>query len=334
MSLKPSRTQQELLTLRSRERRLFLGGLCGTGVAAAFGLGGAVPRPLHAQAAPRGLSALPLRGELALVEGAGGNVVVLETAEGLVLVDSGAPGSAADLMRFLAERYPRKAVEVLFNTHWHLEHTGGNDALGAAGAAIVAHENTRLWMSTEFYVDWQDRTYLPRAAAALPTKTFFSSDPQPIELAVGGRRIAYGHLKQAHTDGDIYVRFPELNVIAAGGAVTAGEWPIPDYVTGGWIGGTIDAARKLIEMSDDQTLIVPQSGPPRSRADLEAQVEMLMAIRERIEELAVQGKSAAEMFEAGITRDYEHAWSGDARLFLENVYEGLWWGNRLRGIVA
>src|SRR5690606_37753181 len=157
MSRKPSRGQQELLMVRSRERRLFLGGLCGAGLAAAFGLGGAVPRPLHAQAAPRGLSALPLRGGLALVEGAGGNVVVLETEEGLALVDSGAPASAAELTRFLAERYPRKSVEVLFNTHWHLEHTGGNDALGAAGATIVAHENTRLWMSTEFYVDWQDR---------------------------------------------------------------------------------------------------------------------------------------------------------------------------------
>lgn len=331
MSRKVSSSTQQPPAPGAPERRRFLRGLCGVGLLSALG---APPTRLLAQSGSGSLSAVSLRDGLVLIRGAGGNVVVLDTPDGLVLVDSGAPASAADLGRFLAERYPRSPVEVLFNTHWHLEHTGGNDEIGAMGATIVAHENTRLWMSTEFYVDWQDRTYPPRADAALPTRTFFSSDPQPIELDVGGRRAVYGHLKQAHTDGDIYVHFPQLNVIAAGGAVTAGEFPVPDYVTGGWIGGTIDATRKLIDMSDDDTLIVPQSGPPRSRSDLEAQAEMLSTIRERIEELAVQGKSAAEMVEAGITRDYEDAWDGDPRLFIENVYEGLWWGNRLRGIVA
>ena len=315
---------------RSPQRRRFLRGLCGAGLAAAAGAAGVVPR-LLAQPASEGLAAVPLRDGLVRIAGAGGNVVVLETRDGLAIVDSGAPEHSAGL---IAERYGQAPIAALLNTHWHLEHTGGNDAIGAAAATIIAHENTRLWMSTGFYVDWEDRTYTPREKAALPTRTFFSSDPQPIELTLGERRIVYAHLKEAHTDGDIYVHFPDLNVIAAGGVVTEGEYPIPDYVTGGWIGGTIDAAQRLIDIADDETLIVPQAGSPRSRADLEAQVEMLTTIRERIEELAVQGKGAAEMVEAGITRDYDEAWRGDPRLFIENVYEGLWWGNRLRGIVA
>src|SRR5690606_33648846 len=142
MSRKVSSPQQQAPEPRRRERRRFLRGLCGAGLAAAAL--GAAPRRLLAQAASGDLTAVPLRDGLVLVGGAGGNVVVLDTPEGLVMVDSGAPASAAELARFLAERYPRAPVEVLLNTHWHLEHTGGNDRIGATGATIVAHENTRL----------------------------------------------------------------------------------------------------------------------------------------------------------------------------------------------
>lgn len=324
--------------VRDWQRRRVLRGLCGAGIAAAAA-GWTPAARLRAQpAAPARLSIVALREGVIQIDGAGGNIVVLETPAGLVLVDSGAPQHAADLVALLAERYER-TPEVLINTHWHLEHTGGNDEIAAAGSrerpTIVAHENTRLWMSTEFYVDWEDRTYPPRAEAARPTQTFFSSDPQPIELDVGAHRVVYGHLKEAHTDGDIFVHFPDHNVIAAGGVVTAGEYPTPDYVTGGWIGGTIAATEKLLELADDETLIVPAAGPARKRADLEAQIEMLATIRERIEELAVQGKGATEMIEAGITADYDEAWGGDSARFIRNAYEGMWWaGNRLRGIVA
>ncbi len=189
-------------------------------------------------------------------------------------------------------------------------------------------------MSTRFYVDWQDETYMPRPEAARPTRTFHSSDPQPLTVDFGGETIEYGHLREAHTDGDIYVRFPSLNVIAAGGALTAGTYPIMDYVTGGWIGGLVDASEKLIGMADGQTLIVPQSGPAQTRADLEAQRDMLKAVRERMEAMALEGKSAEEMVAAGITREFDARWSGNRELFVSNAYDGLWWGHRLRGIIA
>lgn len=313
------------------DRRRFLRDLGTCGIAIAAGVGWSAPR---AQTKSPALAADPLRGGLTRIDGAGGNVVALETPEGVVLVDSGGAEHADALARLVADTLGRP-VELLFNTHWHLAHTGGNDVFGGAGATIVAHENTRLWMTTEFYVEWEDRTYERRRAEARPTRTFRSSDPQPIEIELGGRKMVYAHLKEAHTDGDIYVHFPELNVVVAGGVVSVGTYPVIDYITGGWIGGMIDATERLLELCDDETLIVPQAGPAQKRAHLEAQREMLTAIRERIEEMAVQGKSPAEMLEAGITRDFDAAWGGDARAFLRNAYESMWWtGGRLRGIVA
>src|SRR5712671_3157271 len=122
-----------------------------------------------APAASPGLNATELRDGLNVVTGAGGNVVVLAKPEGLLLVDSGSAERAADLVGLLGQKFGAAPIGVLFNTHWHLEHTGGNDAIAARGVkTIVAHENTRLWMSTKFYVEWEDKFYQRRAPASRP----------------------------------------------------------------------------------------------------------------------------------------------------------------------
>ena len=279
------------------------------------------------------LSIEAMRGGLSLISGAGGNVVLLGTPDGAVQVDSGASERAQDLAKLVTERLGPAPPRVLFNTHWHLDHTGGNEAVAPTGTPIVAHENTRLWMSTKFYVEWEDRYYQRRPKAAWPNKTFFSSDPQPLFVDVGKSRVEYAHLPEAHTDGDIYVRFPEQNVIVAGGTVTAGRYPVLDYITGGWIGGLADATKKLIAMCDADTLVVPDAGPVQRRADLEAQKEMLETVRQRIEAIALQGRGVQDMISEGITKEFDTRYAGDSKLFISNAYEGLWW-NRLRGIVA
>jgi len=167
----------------------------------------------------------------------------------------------------------------------------------------------------------------------LPNKTFFSSDPQPLFVDVGKTRVEYGHLSEAHTDGDIYVRFPEYNVIVAGGVVTAARYPMLDYITGGWIGGLADATKKLLAMCDANTLVVPDAGPVQRRADLEAQKEMLETVRQRIEAIALQGRGVQDMITEGVTKEFDARYAGDSKLFISNAYEGLWW-SRLRGIVA
>jgi glyoxylase-like metal-dependent hydrolase (beta-lactamase superfamily II) len=250
--------------------------------------------------------------------------VLLGSSAGIALIDSGAPEHAERVSKFVAERFGGAPVDLLFNTHWHLGHTGGNEAIGGGGAKIVAHENTRLWMSTEFYVDWQDRTYPARPAPARPTETFRSSDPQPIALDHAGENIEYALLREAHTDGDIYVRFPELNVVVAGGAVTVGRYPVLDYATGGSLGGLIDATQTLMDMCDAETLIVPAAGPAQRRGHLEAQRDMLSTVRERMQSMARQGKSVDEMLAAGITKEFDARWGSNAQRFLSNAYDSIW----------
>jgi glyoxylase-like metal-dependent hydrolase (beta-lactamase superfamily II) len=222
----------------------------------------------------------------------------------------------------------------LFNTHWHVDHTGGNEALvGGRLATIIAHENTRLWMSTEFDVEWEDKHYERRPRESWPNKTFFTSDKQPLQVDFGNEAVVYGHLLEAHTDGDIYILFPDRNVIVAGGAVTAGRYPVLDYITGGWIGGMAEATNKLLGMMDAETLVVPDIGPPQRRADLEAQVKMLSTVRERIEAIALEGRGLEDMIAAEITKEFDERYGKDSEQFIVNAYEGMWW-NRLRGIVA
>jgi cyclase len=289
-------------------------------------------RVLRAQQPPAALKATTLRNGLIQIGGAGGNVVVLRGPDGLLMVDSGAAERARDLTSFIGQELGGLPTQVLFNTHWHLDHTGGNEAIIRSGVTAVAHENTRLWMTTKFFVDWENRRYFPRPESAWPNKTFLSHERQPQELTFAGTKVVYAHLPGAHTDGDIYVHFPEHNVIAAGGVVTADEYPILDYITGGWIGGLVDAMTKLIAMTDAETLVVPTVGPPLKRADLEAQLMMVETVRERIEAIALEGRGVEDMIAENITKEFDERYRGDSGLFITNAYEGMWW--RLRGTVA
>jgi glyoxylase-like metal-dependent hydrolase (beta-lactamase superfamily II) len=213
-------------------------------------------------------------------------------------------------------------VQALFNTHWHLDHTGSNDALGRAGIPIIAQENTRLWMSTEIHVEWESRVYPRRAPEALPNTTFFTHE-SPQRMSFGDQPVEYGHLFQAHTDGDIYVFFPEPNILVAGGVVSVGTYPVLDYSTHGWIGGMRDAARDLLQIVDSETQIIPGSGPVQTRADLEAQHEMLSTVMDRLSDMMRRGYSAADMKAAEPTKEFDARW-GDPSAFMNSVYPGMW----------
>jgi glyoxylase-like metal-dependent hydrolase (beta-lactamase superfamily II) len=270
-----------------------------------------------------------LSDRLSVISGAGANVVVLETSEGLALVDSGAPARADALLAFIDAEFDRAPIRVLFNTHWRLDHTGANEAIARRGATIVAHQNTRLWMGTEYYVEWEQTNYPPRPDAALPTETFYSSDPQPLFYELGGYRIEYGHLAEAHTDGDIYVRFSDDDVIAVGDVLAVDAFPTLDYSTGGWIGGAQDATSLLLELAGPDTRIVAGEGSPRTRSALEDQKALLDELRERIRLRIIEGKSVDEILAEEIMEGYETL--ANPRQFVSNVYNGLWWGGRLRG---
>jgi glyoxylase-like metal-dependent hydrolase (beta-lactamase superfamily II) len=241
----------------------------------------------------------------------------------VLLVDGGLAEHSADLLNAVTGLAPEGRVQVLFNTHWHAEHTGSNDSLGKGGAKIVAHENTKLWMGAEIISMWQHRTYQPRQKAARPNTTFYTTG----KMSFGKEEVRYGYLGQAHTDGDIYVFFPGPNTLMTGDVFTVGSYPILDYTTGGWIGGISEATKTLVGLTDAQTRVIPGNGPVQMKADLEAQATMqatmLATMRTRFVEMMRKGMSAKDMLAAKPTKEFDAKW-GNPELFITNAYPGLW----------
>lgn len=305
-------------------RRLF-GGVAGVSLAGASG----VPGTLLGQQPAAGLTSVRLGPRLQVIAGAGGNVVVLTSPEGVVLVNGGEQARSADLLALVASQSGGVPVTTLFNTDWHHEHTGSNETLGKAGVRILAHEYTKQYLAHDQFVDWQNQTYKARARAGLPNRTFLG----PGSLAVGGERVEYGPLGQAHTDGDIYVYFRDSNVLVAGDVFAVGRYPIADYTSGGWLGGLVTATRSLLELANAETRVVPGTGAVQTKVELQAQFDMLTAMRDRLPKLMRQGMSAEDMLAAGVTKDFDPAW-GRPNLFVSTAYRGLWLHVReLGGIV-
>jgi cyclase len=276
-----------------------------------------------ARQSPAGITATRLADNFYLISGAGGNVLAVRGPNGILMVDGGLPERSAELLDAVAKNVGPGPIRILFNTHWHLEHTGSNDKIGQAGARIIAQDNTKLWMGREIVEEWQNnKVYPPRAKAALPNDTFFPHE-SPRKMTFGNEPIQYGHMFQAHTDGDIYVFFPGPNILMAGDVFSVGSYPILDYCTHGWIGGMISAGRDLLQLVNAETRIIPGTGPIQSRADLQAQFDMLSTVRQRLVAMIKLGYGAKDMIAATPTQEFNAKW-GDPTLFMNCVYPGMW----------
>lgn len=309
-------------------RRSFLRGLAGGAAAAALSRHAAAQTDSANATAP--LQVTKLTDSILLIQGAGGNVLAHIGDDGVLLVNGGTAERSADLLKLVAEQSGGKPVRVLFNTCWHPQHTGSNETLGNAGAKIIAHENTRLWLGTEIDCRWQNRTYEPHPKAALPNQTFYTGVQK---LTFGKQPVEYGYMRQAHTDGDIYVYFPGPNILAAGDVVSVGSYPIVDYTTGGWLGGMIEGQKILLNVTNADTRVVPGSGPVITQADLDAESRMLATLKDRLVKLMKQGLTPSEMIAAAPTKDFDAQW-GNPELFIRLAYRGMWGHVReLGGIV-
>jgi glyoxylase-like metal-dependent hydrolase (beta-lactamase superfamily II) len=252
------------------------------------------------------------------------NVLCFRTVGGLGLVDSGPPDTAAQVRAAIQTFSGNLDVRVVFNTHYHPDQTGNNEAFATTGAKIIAHEHTRQWMSTEYWVPAEERWEKARSKSAWPTETFrtasSSSFPRP-----GGvtEEVEYGHLPLAHTDGDIYVFFKTSNVLAAGGVASPILDPVLDWFTGAWIGGRVDAMDIILRVSNDQTRIVPASGPVMSRAEFKEERDMMEEVRSRVWKRTLQGDSPQQMLEAGVLNGLPRVWK-DPRKFLYDAAQGMW----------
>ncbi len=280
-----------------------------------------------AGAAGGGVIASELAPGVRLLTGPAGNSVAIDTAEGVVLVDGGARAGARELLTQV--RTGKRRIAALINTHWHPEVTGCNEALGKEGVRILAHENTRLWLQRPIVKTLEGQRFEPLPKAGWPTEGL--EDRR--ELRFGDRLLDCGHLFQAHTDGDLYVRLPAANLIIAGGTVAVGHYPILDTFTGGWIRGMLNATKALLALSDESTRLVGESGAVVGKAHLEAQAEMLETLTERLWQLMRKGMSEEDLVAANPTKDYDAKW-GDPREFVLNTYRGIWGHVReMRGIV-
>lgn len=262
--------------------------------------------------ASRRLRAQQLTEKLAILNGGGANIVGFNAGDGFVFVDSGAPKSAAPFLG------PVKA-QTLFNTHYHLDQTGNNELYAAAGAKIIAHERTRQWMSSDYWVPAKEHYEKARPKAALPTEIFLTTG----SLKAGAEQIDYGYLPLAHTSGDIYVFFKTANVLAVGDVASPVRDPSLDYFTGAWIGGRVDAMDIVLKLSNEQTRIVPAYGPVMTRAEFKAERDMMEEVRARLFKQVREGEGPKEMLEGGVLKGLPRTWEDPYR-FLYDAAKGLW----------
>ena len=286
-----------------------------TGVVA--GLFGSLVLPRRSAAQQTGL--LTLTDRLSLVTSAGTNVLAFAGSDGLVLVDSGAPDRSDALMTSLRALAPDVRARTLFNTHWHAENTGANQIFRQNGAAIVAHENTRLWMATPTWMPDEDRYRPPRTKEAQPDKTFYADGA----MTAGNERIEYGYLIEAHTSGDIYVFFRDSNVLAVGDVASPARDPELDYLTGAWIGGRVDAMDRLLKLADANTRIVPGFGPVMTPAQLQVERDVMKTIYDRTVDRVREGDYVEDMLKAGVMSGLARTWK-DPKKFLHDLHKGLW----------
>jgi cyclase len=250
-----------------------------------------------------------------VIDAGGSNVLACETGEGLVLVDSGAPSFANELMKQLDGK-----VHTLFNTHWHVEQCGANELIGASGATIIAHQKTWQRLSTRYYLPHEQRYVEPLPAKALPTMKF--ADKGTVQI--GDETIDYGALVLPHTDADIFVHFRNANVLAVGGAVTPSDIdPELDWYGGGWIGGRAQSMDTLLALADDDTMIVPAAGRVITKAELSAERDMTHELYQRLNTLIRKGCSASCMAQEGALDGLGRTWQNPER-FLYAAYKGLW----------
>ncbi len=287
----------------------------GVGIAASMTLPGRVFSAGSAQ-----VTATKLNDRLLLISGLGGNLVALRGDEGLLLVDSGAPGATDQLLAELAKFARNAKVHTVLNTHWHAEQTGGNDVFGAAGVKMIAHAKAAQRMAVDQYVPWEDRYIKARNKAAVPREVFYNGSRQ---LQFGKEHIEYGYLQQPHTDGDIYVYLRESNVLLAGDAVSPRLDPELAWFEGGWLGGRVDSQAKLLAIGNEQTRIIASTGGVISRAEVKTERDAMATAFDRVSEAIRKGFTTEDMQKGRLLDGLPRTWANPDK-FLYAAHKGMW----------
>ncbi len=256
-----------------------------------------------------------------MLEGAGGNIGVCAGADGALLIDDQfAP--LTEKIKTAVAALSDQPIRFVLNTHWHGDHTGGNENMANAGALIVAHDNVRKRMSTEQINAVSKRVTPPSPGKALPVTTFNDS----LTFHLNGRDLVCFHVAPAHTDGDVIVWFPRENVVHMGDCLFNGIYPVIDLAAGGSIDGMIAANDRMLKVVGPDTRVIPGHGPLASREDVKSFRDMLATVRDRVGKLVAAKKSLDEVRAAKPTADLDAKWGGGfmkPETFVEVVYTDL-----------
>ena len=276
---------------------------------------------IRGAAATAQITVQKLRGGISVLSGSGGNIAVLAGADGKLLVDAGITASRPNIAQALAGISP-EPVKHLINTHWHFDHTDGNEWLHSVGARIIAHTNTRKHLSTTTRVEGWNFTFRPSPTGALPTEVFNEN----LTLQLNGTTLALKYYGPCHTDSDISVEFTDFDILHVADSWWNGHYPFIDYSTGGSIDGAIRAAEANVARVTGKTIIIPGHGKVGDKSQLIEFRDMLVTIRDKIAALKKQGKSLDQVVAEAPTAAYDTKWGGfviNARAFTTLVYAGV-----------
>jgi len=249
------------------------------------------------------LKTISLGNGLFLFSGDGGNVTAIVGDGSTLLIDSGMDSRAVELNDAVFKATMRPVTR-LVNTHWHFDHTGGNVFLGSSGVTIIAQETVKEQLSSVHdvpFIGLRDGHYPPQA---LPTVTYSTN----MALDQGSQRLTLANYGPAHTNGDTIIYVAPANVVVVGDIFSNAFYPIIDLTSGGSIDGMILSVDRILAQTDEQTKIVPGHGPVATRADLQEYRDMLVQVRQRIQQLIAAGKTMDEVVTAAPTKDFDAKW--------------------------
>ncbi|HVJ29410.1 MAG TPA: MBL fold metallo-hydrolase [Gammaproteobacteria bacterium] len=272
----------------------------------------------RAQQSAAQITTTDLGGGLFLFGGAGCNVLALRGDDGALLVDGGIAANAEPLLRAVYAATRTTRVDTLINTHWHPEAVGANELVGRAGGKIFAHEKTALYLGSRVSSVTFEGKRDPLPEVARPTETTRGEG----SLSFGSHRVAYGYLPAAHTDGDLFVHFADLDVMAVGGVVSAQAWPLLDYRNGAWLGGRVRAVERLASLVKPDTRVVPADGRTMTGRDVMRQREIYDALFVTMVNFMNKGYGAEDVVRDNPLKQYQ-AELGDPSAFLDGAYRSM-----------
>ena len=253
-----------------------------------------------------------------MLTGSGGNIGLSVGDDAVFVIDDQFAPLTPKILAAIKEITP-KPVRFVVNTHWHFDHTGGNENMAQAGAVVIAQDNVRKRLTTGGFLEALNMKIDPSPRAALPLVTFTDG----VTFHINGDSLVVRHVPPAHTDGDAIVRFTTANVIHMGDVFNNVSLPFVDLSSGGSINGVIGAAEEIIASTDAQTKIIPGHGVLADRARLQVWRDMLVKLRDTMTAEIAAKKTVEQVLADSITKSYAKEWPNGHERFVRLLFQEL-----------